>query len=295
MSLYAAYRAAALLSRSLPLKMAYWLGLRIADCFYLANHAGRAAVQSNLRTIYTYRNVTLADAALNGLTRKCFQYFGKYLVDFFRYSRLTLADVRRIISIENESFLQECVKLRRGAVLVTAHFGNWELGGATIAAMGHRVHAMVLPQSRARVNQLFQSQREQRGFHVLLLGPGAVRQSVALLKQGELVAVVGDRDFTGHCRPVTFFGKPAHVPRGPAWLSKTANAPVLVGFLIRQVDDTFLLRIYPPIFPEEEPSEDTLRQRICAIMEKEISERPYQWFMFSNFWDSYQRGGHERS
>lgn len=284
MSVYLAYRAAAALSRALPLKLAYWVGLRVADVFYLAKKRDRDAVMANLQTIYEHRHVRLAEDALLGLTRKCFQYFGKYLVDFFRYARLSEANLKKRISMENIHYLDEAVTLKRGAILVTAHFGNWEMAGGVVAALGHRVHAMVLPQRLERVNRLFQSQRTNRGIHVMPVGMGTVRESARLLKSGEWVAVMGDRDFTGPGCPTPFFGRTAYLPRGPAWLAKTTGAVVMVGFLIRQVDDTFLLRVYPPILPEHEPTEEALRLRIAGLLEKEIGERPYQWFMFIDFW-----------
>lgn len=290
MTLYLAYRIAAGLSRALPLKIAYWVGLRVADCFYRANRVGREGVMANLQTIYAHRNVFLAEQALSGLARKCFQYFGKYLVDFFRYARLTPADVQKYVSIENGQFIQQATALKRGVVLVTAHFGNWEMGAAVLTALGHRVHAMVLPQRMARINELFQGQREQRGIHVLPLGSQTIRKTIALLKQGEWVAVMGDRDFSGRGCPTTFFGKTAYLPRGPAWLAKTTGAVLLVGFLIRQVDDTFLLRVFPPLLPEEAPTEDALRAKIAGLMEREIGERPYQWFMFRDFWKPPSNG-----
>ena len=285
MSIYLAYRAAAALSRALPLKLAYWIGLRVADIFYLKKAHDRAAVMANLQTIYDYRHVRLADDALFGLTRKCFQYFGKYLVDFFRYRRLTETDLKRRISIENLQYLDEAAALKRGAILVTAHFGNWEMGGGVVASLGHRVHAMVLPQRLERVNRLFQDQRTDRGLHVMPVGTRTIRESISLLKKGEWVAVMGDRDFVGRGCPTPFFGRTAYMPRGPAWLAKNTGAVVLVGFLIRQVDDTFLLRVFPPLLPENEPSEEALRIRIANLLEKEIGERPYQWFMFIDFWN----------
>lgn len=288
MSEYWKYRLAAFLSRLPPERMAYWFGLRIADRHYRRNHAGREAIISNLRTIYAARGVVPADEALQGHARKCFQYFGKYLVDFFRFARVTPDEVKRRVSLEHREYLDQCLALGRGAVLVTAHFGNWELGGAVMAAMGYKISAMVLPERMQKLNRMFQRQRESRGVHVIPVGRAAVLNAVRLLKQGEIVALLGDRDFTGKNDRVEFFGRKARIPRGPAWLSFKTGTPILMAFLIRQVDDSFLFRFHPPILPDEEGSMEALRGRICRTMEKEIGERPYQWFIFDDFWaDAY--------
>ncbi|MBP7830710.1 MAG: lysophospholipid acyltransferase family protein [Kiritimatiellae bacterium] len=282
---YWPYRVAAFLSRALPEKLAYWAGLRFADLFYRRDAKGRAAVRENLSQIFRARGVQPAAQALDGLARKTFQYFGKYLVDFFRFARLSPEDIRRRVSIEHQDYLDQAAAAGRGVVLVTAHFGNWELGGAVIAGLGCPVSAVVLPQRLEKLNRLFQGQRERRGIKVIPMGSSAFNL-IRCLKKKEFLALLADRDFTGTSDKAEFFGRPARMPVGPAWLSWKTGAPVLVGFLIREVDDTFRLRFYPPILPAAEPSMEAVAARIRAVLEKEIAERPYQWFMFEPFWEN---------
>ncbi|MBU1694139.1 MAG: lysophospholipid acyltransferase family protein [Verrucomicrobia bacterium] len=287
---YWPYRIAAFLSRALPERLAYWVGLRFADLFYRFDAHGRAAVKANLGRIFSARGVRPAEQALDGLARKTFQYFGKYLVDFFRFSRLTPEDIRERVSIEHWDYMEQALAMQRGVVLVSAHLGNWELGGAVIAGLGCTINAVVLPQRLEKLNQLFQGQRERRGLRVIPMG-SSVFNLIRCLKKKECLALVADRDYTGTSDPVEFFGRPARMPVGPAWLSWRTGAPVLAGFLIREVDDTFLLRFYPPILPAQEESMEALRRRINVILEKEIAERPYQWFVFEPFWDLQRAGG----
>ncbi|MCX6996110.1 MAG: hypothetical protein NTV49_03260 [Kiritimatiellaeota bacterium] len=280
---YWTYRLAALLSRRLPRLFVYWLGLRLADFFYLFRRHDRQAVIRNLRRIYTAQGITLAAPALEGLARKTFQYFGKYLVDFFRFARLTPAQVHHLVSLEHTDYLAAAQQHGRGVLLVTAHVGNWELGGAVIAALGYRVNAVVLPERVEKINRLFQRQREQRGINPIPLGQSPLAL-VRCLRRGEMVALLGDRDFTRHGVPAPFFGQPVSLPRGPARLAFKTGAPILPAFLLRQVDDTFLLRCHPPIYPGQEGSVARIQEKLIAVMEKEIAAAPYQWFIFEDFW-----------
>jgi phosphatidylinositol dimannoside acyltransferase len=284
MNEYISYRLAAILCRLFPEKLAYWFGLRIADVFYARNQVGREGIISNLKRIYAARGVIPAEASLAGLSRKTFQYFGKYLIDFFRYARLTPEEVRQRVCLERLDYLERCVALKRGVLVLTAHFGNWELGAAAVTALGYKVNALVLPARLEKLNRMFQKQREKRGVKLIPVDRSAVLGMIRCLKNGEIVAVLGDRDFTGKDDRVEFFGEPARVPRGPAWLSMKSGAPILPAFLMRQVDDTFLLRFHPPIFPEQEGSVEAIRSRTCRVLEKEIGEQPYQWFIFDDFW-----------
>lgn len=283
MSGYWVFRLICALSRALPERTAYWVGLRIADALYRRDRKGREAVQVNLRQIFKARGIVPAEGVLNGFARKTFQYFGKYLVDFFRFARLTPEQIRARVSLEHIEYMDQCMALGRGVVMVTAHFGNWELGGAVLAGLGYPMNAVVLPQPKENVNRLFQEQRAARGLKVILMGRSPF-QLLRCLKNKEALALLADRDFSGHGEPAMFFGRPVRMPVGPAWLACRTGAPVLVGFLIRQVDDTYLLRFYPPILPQEETGQEAVRDKINRILEKEIAERPYQWYMFESFW-----------
>jgi KDO2-lipid IV(A) lauroyltransferase len=277
------YRLAAVLSRRLPRRFGYWCGLRIADFYYWRRTAERTAVISNLRRIYAARGITLAETALPGLARKTFQHFGKYLVDFFRFARLTEAELRQYVTLENVEALRAAAARGKGVLVVTAHLGNWEVGGAVIAALGYRLNAVALPQPSRRLDRLFNQQRASRGIRVLPLGRAALG-IVRCLQRGELVALLGDRNFDHHPGRYQFFGAPAPLPRGPAWLAMRTGAPLVPTFLLRQEDDTFLLRCHPPIYPDVAGSETAVRTAWLAALEKEIASAPWQWFIFKDFW-----------
>ena len=91
--------------------------------------------------------------------------------------------------------------------------------------------------------------------------------------------------FTAHHFPILFFGKPAHLSSGPARIAVKTQAPLVPTFLLRQPDDTFLLRLYPPIVPEPWTTVAELQERIRDVLEQEIGRNPLQWFMFNDFWN----------
>ena len=292
MTIYWAYQCASWLSRTLPSACAYWLGVRVADLFYWRDQEGRCAVLQNLRRIHEAQGRSITDRALQSMARATYRCFGKYLVDFFRLG--DVSDVFRgaEVCIEHEDYLADCVARGRGVILVTGHFGNWELGGAVLAARGHEVHAVVLPYRSEKVERLFNHYRERRGIHTVPFGHAA-RDLVRYLQEGKMVALLADRDFSAHQHEATFFNRVTSMPRGPAWLAMKTGAPVLPAFMIRQPDDSFLLRFHAPLFPEALKTEDRIRDRICAGLEREIGEQPHQWFIFEDFWDNENgRRGH---
>ena len=277
------YRLVAFLVRQLPLPGAYWLGLRLCDLTFFLNRRGRAAVRENLQTVFAHQGIVPSRHLLDGCARKTFQYFGKYLADFIRYRKLTPAGIRERVSIQGFEHLEAIRDSKRGAILLTAHFGNWELGGAFIAAMGIPIHAVVRPVSSPALERIFNFFREQRGLKVILLDKAGLGVAKAL-KRGEAVALVGDRDFTGNGHPRAFFGREASLPRGAAWFAHRLGVPIYMGFVVRAPDDTFILRLHPPIDPAQVPTEDAIQEKIVAVMEDTIARDPCQWFIFDPFW-----------
>lgn len=287
---YRHVRAADLLSQYLPRPFAYWLGLRVADVRFRNDARGRRAVMSNLRHILQHRGVNPSEETVEKMARRTFGYFGKYCVDFFRLSRLSRERVNRLVSFEHMEYVEQAAKRGKGALLVTAHFGNWELGGAVLAAMGYPLHAVVLPHPNGHIEALFQQRRESRGLRVIPLG-AAARHTLRALRQREFVCVLADRDYTPHAERVPFFGVPARFPMGPVRLAVATGSPLVAGFALRQEDGTHLLRFHPPLVPAGPDSAHDLQTRLCGILEREVEANPCQWFMFDDFWANGESGG----
>ena len=280
---YWAYRGASWLSRILPLSLAYGLGLRLADLFYVADRSGRRDLIRNLRHIHQAQGQTLDAAPLRRAARRTYRHFGKYLVDFFRFGTVDSEWAAERITVEHEQHLKDAVAAGRGVILATAHFGNWELGGAVLASRGQRIHAVVLPYRSAKLERLFDHYRARRGIHTIPVG-GAVRELIHHLNEKQMVALLADRDFSGQQHEAQFFGRSASMPRGPAWLAVQTGAPILPAFMVRQEDDSFVLRFHPPLWPQELETEEGIRDRLCRILEEEIKGQPHQWFIFEDFW-----------
>lgn len=278
------FQMAGYFSRALPRSLAYALGIGIANGFHACDPVGRRAVTSNLRRVLEFQGVTPSEEKLKRLVCLNFQNFGKYLVDFFRFSAFSKSDIARWINMDHLDHLERAVALERGVILVTAHIGNWELGGAVIKALGHPLTAVAFPQRVGKTNELFFHQRRLRGMNVIPLGQAA-RGILEALRRRELVAMLADRDYTPHHDILPFFGRPTRLSIGPARIAHKTGAPIVPGFVLRQADDTYLLRFYPPLLPETGLTVMDIQLRIRDILQIEIAENPTQWFIFEDFWN----------
>jgi KDO2-lipid IV(A) lauroyltransferase len=281
---YMLYRAADLLSFSLPRPFAYWVGNRVSGVFYRRDMRGREAVKSNLARIMAWKGVRAGDEMLDRMTRGTFAAFGLYLVDFFRYRHMTAARVDRMVNIEHPEYIDQVAASGRGVVVVTAHLGNWELGGAVVALRGLPLNVVALSHPNRRMDRLFRHRREQRGFRVIPLNMAPVG-CLAALRRRECLALLMDRDYSGNGREYTFFGRPARFPVGAATLAVRTDSVVFTGFLIRQAHNSFLLKTWPAIEAGRGMGVDELQRTLCARLEQTVADYPTQWFMFEKFWE----------
>src|SRR6266404_153397 len=242
---------AEVLSRLLPRRLSYGVARRVADFYVLFDKRGRECVISNLKQIQASSGVALSPRALHSLARENFLNFAKYLVDFFKFLRIDRRRMDRIVHYGNlPTVLDGLLEHGKGVIFVSAHLGNWELGAAALAALGYKFNAVALWVPDEKLNSLYQQYRKSRGIHPIPFGRAA-RECIRALRRNEVVAVIGDRDFTGGRDTVEFFGQPARLPDGPAKLALATGAPILPTFMVRTQDDTFTYVLGEPIWADK--------------------------------------------
>jgi lauroyl/myristoyl acyltransferase len=280
---YILYRIGEFLSLCLPLKLCYKIAIVISDVRAIFAPQDRRQVQGNLKAIFPEKS----DKEIREIRIRMFRNFAKYLVDFFRFSIIDKEYISEHIQLQNLDYFDQVLKDGRGAIAVTAHLGNWELGGIMIALLGYPFWAVALVHKDKRVNAFFNAQRESKGMRVIPFGRAA-RQCLQVLAKNEILALAGDRDFTGKGVIVDFFGRPTLLPLGPAVFAQKTKAPIIRGFMVRNKDDTFTLKMERPIeFLSSGNDQDdvlALVKQYKVIIEDYIRKYPDQWYMFRKFW-----------
>jgi len=281
---YLAFRIAQFLARSTPRPVAYWIGDVISWFHYRFNRQSRSAVIANLSIIHAFSGEPATPARLRRESRAVYRNFARYIVDFFSLFHLDDDERRKLMDLADlYDAIQRGLARGNGVITVTAHLGNWELGGAAMCMGGFKVNAVALVQADPKLNELFQSQRLARGMQVIPMGHAA-RPCLLALRRNEVVAVLGDRDFTAARTTVQFFGRPARLPHGPAQLAVATGATVLVAVMVRKKDNTYQLVRGELIHPEGLTAEE-VTARIARVLEGFIRQHPTQWYIFNHFWD----------
>lgn len=275
MSRYLLYRLAQWATGTLPRSVCWSLADGLADVQWRFSPKDRAAVQANLSVLVGQPVSGDAPAV-----REVFRNFARYLVEFVSAHRAAPPAT----TVEGAEEVSAALRPYRGAILLSAHLGDWEMGGIALHRLGHRVGAVVLPHRDARVNQFFDHQRLRCGVEPIPLGVRATARCLQRLREGWLLGLMGDREFGTNGVTVSFFGRPVTLPRGPALLSLRSGAPALPLFVIRE--GPWRLRFHvgdavpPPAKAHDASQVVALTQRYARIMEGVIRRYPSQWLMF---------------
>ncbi|MCF7873916.1 MAG: lysophospholipid acyltransferase family protein [Candidatus Omnitrophica bacterium] len=219
------------------------------------------------------------------VAKKVFINFAYYLTDFFRYSRLTKKFIKKYVSFGGLDLVDKIVKEKRGAILLTAHLGNYELGGAVMSLLGYPLSVVALPHLDLRTNIFFNRQRKRVGIDVIPTGV-AIKKTIKALNQGRLLALLGDRDFSHSGRRQKVFSRFAEIPRGVAFFAKKTAAAVVPTFFVRENKYHYRLIFENEIEydRENENVEEDILQKYVAVLEKYLKKYPDQWYLFQKYW-----------
>jgi len=272
------YKFAYFLATRTPERFGLWFTVACSRLKYHLSPRDRRAVLGNLRRI-------LPEASEEELREKAievFVNFGKYLYEFFRLKYLKREMLGQRIFLKNIECLDEDLAKGKGVIIVTAHMGNWELGGVFLSLLGYPMVAVALPHRDRRVNNLFNRQRQRIGVKVIASQGVALRHIYDALKANSVVALVGDRDFTNTGVSMPFLGAEKMIPRGPAILTLRTGAPIVLAFVVRQPDDTHVIEFRK--LPEAPQEERAIAAAYARAIEEMIRRYPTQWLMFREFW-----------
>jgi KDO2-lipid IV(A) lauroyltransferase len=223
-------------------------------------------------------------------TREAFELYSRYWYDTFRIRSLSPDVVNAKTDMVNVHHIDRALEQGRGAVCVLPHMGNWDVGGHWFATNGYRIAAVAEELKPARLLELFVRHREALGLRIVPLSKdGHVGQQLKqLLSENWMVALVADRDLGGRGIEVEMFGAPRRLPAGPALLSITSGAPLILT-PVYTMPQGWQVRIGEPL--ELERTGDTradvraLTRVMAAGFERAIAAKPPDWHMFQPGWD----------
>jgi KDO2-lipid IV(A) lauroyltransferase len=260
----------------LPKRTAYALSDSLMDWYQGFRPKVADAIADNLRGAFPNWSKSEAERHAAGT----FQQYGRGVVDYLRASR----DPPRVIPAEGAA--ERLASVPGGKILVTAHMGNWEVGGYYIGrVIGH--HIMVgFPEQDGGVEKFRQERRQSAGHTTLIARQGlsTLFRLRSALEKGESVVVLADRAVDNDRIGVAFRGRPAHFLKSPALLAQLTRAPILPVAVVCEGQGEYSAHVGEPIHSHDGSDAGGLMQRVADFFGTILERYPDQWYNFFPYW-----------
>lgn len=214
--------------------------------------------------------------------------FGNMFLEVLCIPKINKDNIKNYVQLEGCEYLTEALSHGKGVVMVTAHNGNWEIMGTSLAINGFPVVGVAQKQTNAEMDRFINEYRNMSGMKIIY--KSGVRDMVKVLGEGHIIGLVMDQDARSNGVMVNFFGRMASTPQGAAALARIKGAPVVPMFITEKSDGTHRVMMHPPVWVEKTSNREqdilVTTQHLTNIIEQHIRQYPHEWFWLHNRWKS---------
>lgn len=272
--------------RYMPEKAAYALFDQFADAAWRKRGKGVLRLEFNLNRVM---GGDLTQAEKREMSREGMRSYMRYYCDTFRLPTWSDEYLNSHFEIRGIEKLQNALA-KGGAIVSLPHSGNWDAAGAYAALQFGGVSTVAERLKPEEIYEKFLHYRNIRNIEILP-HTGGDKPVLATLtdrvRQGRLVALLGDRDLSAKGVEVEFFGHTSKMPTGPAAMAIDSDTPLHPGMLwfepnlgVAQISDPL------PMPTEGDRTERILQltQSLATFWEAGIREHATDWHMLQKIW-----------
>lgn len=285
---YLAVRIGVAIFQALPLRVALEFGTLFGWVAYHVDKRHREVARDNLRHAFPER---CADPwECDQLVRGCFRHFCTMIVEIAVVPRrVHIHNWRKYTDVEDFGRIVSPLMGDRPVLFVTAHYGNWEIGGYSTGVTGLKTYAIARLLDNPYLNRFFLKFREKTG-QTILSKTGDFERITKVLEEGAAISTLGDQDAGPKGLFIDFFNRPASTHKAVAILALQHDALMLVvacprvGTPMRyawQVGDVIDPREYAG---RRASAVKAITQRFTRSLEAMIREHPEQYFWLHRRW-----------
>ncbi len=288
---YAGFRIIRALLGILPERAARWLGSFLGWLAGSVLRVRRDVVLTNLRRAFPDRS----EGWYRRTASASYRHLGRESIATFLLDRETPASIRdRTEIVEGFEAVQAAHEAGKGLILLTGHFGNWEIGGAAMAARGIPLDGVATTQKNPAFNRDLVESRERLGIRIVPRRE-APRRLLRSLGAGRAAGLVADQNVHSGGVLVPFFGTPASTAKGAAVFSLRTGAPIFVGAAVALPGPRYRYRIriqQVRIETTGDLERDTLELTAAhtRALEEAVREAPEQYFWVHKRWKERELG-----
>ncbi|MDO8603444.1 MAG: ELM1/GtrOC1 family putative glycosyltransferase [Candidatus Omnitrophota bacterium] len=266
-----------------PLRLALWLGRRMGDSVYFFNAKRRMIAYANLKAAFPEKSC----AELKRINKAHFENLGMNVIELLKLPFMDKGYLERHVKLENADAIKSSLERGKGVIILTAHFGNWEIASLAASLNGYIMSVFAREQKYERLNNLLNQFRQSTGCKVVTKG-FSVKDIIKTLHNNGIVAMLSDQDAGANGVFVNFFKRPASTAQGIIAFSSKTGAAILPSFITRVGIDKHIARAGDPLklvnTGDKEKDMKVNLQRIAGILEDHIKKIPEQWLWAHKRW-----------
>ena len=290
---YLALRAAFGALAALPLGAALRVGELAALVAYLLDRRHRRVGMRNLEIAFPEKPIRERRRIL----RASFLNLGRMAVELAHLPRLSAERLRDMVRFADEEWWREATSWERstGVLVLSGHFGNWELLVFAHGMRGHPVHMVHRTIANPLLDRWLNALRARAGTRTIRKRHAARAVLAALHERGLLVLPFDQNSTRGLGVFVDFFGVPASTNAGLARIALRTDAPIVPVFIVREGGSgRHRVHVLPIMQVERtgDPRADVVRntQRFSAVFEDMVRRHPEQWLWMHKRWKTRPPG-----
>lgn len=270
--------------RLLPERSAYFLFRKIADRSIRKRGKSYLRLRANLERV----RPEITSAELDHLTSAGMRSYLRYWCDAFRLPTWSHERLIQTVTVDGEEMFRSYVAEGKGVVVSLPHSGNWDHAGAYFSATGVPIISVAEKLKPESVFRAFLRYRERIGMRIYSAAENVTPALHNHLRQGEVVALVADRDLSRNGVEVQFFDGVAKMPSGPAILALRNNSYLVVAH-VTYTETGIHITFSKPLSSQERQESAQVRdliQQSANFFADGIRRKPEDWHMLQKIWIS---------
>jgi len=286
---YFALRLVAMALHCFPVNLNLKTAKLIGDIMYAVDRRHRERALGNLRRSFP----NMSERQRRVLARRSMQHLVMLGIEVLFTTRL--------IRLETYAHYCELVNMQdamldpdRGLIMLTGHYGNWEILGYVLATFGFETTSIARPLDNPYVNDWVMGVRERQGQRIIDK-KGATTEVTDLLEQGKAVGFIADQNAGPKGMFVDFFGRQASTYKSIGLLAMQYKTPVVIGYA-RRIKDRFQFKvgvqeiIQPADWADQPDPLRYITQRYTHAIEQMVGDDPGQYLWVHRRWKTRPKG-----
>ena len=228
-----------------------------------------------------------SEQEIKKIAKDVYKQFVCTVVEIIFVSKMTDEQIKNSVNFQNIYLIEKALKNGKGGVIMSAHFGNWEMLALSFGKR-YPLSVIVAKQENPYFDNIINGIRSTRGYKTIYkeFAPLGVLKA---LKRNEFVAILADQHAGVQGVYTPFFYREVSTPKGPAVFALRAKCPLYTGFCARQHDGRYLVTFEEIALPDtgdDEKNIEIIMTEYNKILQRHVEENPSFWFWFHRRWKS---------